>query len=282
MLCLALAAIESLGEQTSLSALAEEILRLRSGDDELPVDLTQYDQRRALADAVRWLEERGVVTLRDGAAEQWLADAEEGDALYDLDRDAASRLLVASPSVLRDVTEPGDFLVDPYPATAEGEQTRLRHRLARRLVTEPVVLYADLPADELAHVRQRRSRIADAVERLTGATVEARAEGLTLVDPPAAPISAEAFPSRGSEAHAALLWGTALAGAVADDQAAADDDGARAGRALDAGAVADRHARSGGRGLRPGHDDALGSDPRAGGRCPSGRRGLGPGRGLLP
>lgn len=218
VLCLALAAIETLGEQTSLSALAEEILRLRSGDDELPIDLTQYDQRRALADAVRWLEERGVVTLRDGAAERWLADADEGDALYDVDRDAASRLLVASPSVLRDVTEPGDFLVDPHPSTAEGEQTRLRHRLARRLVTEPVVLYADLPADELAHVRQRRSRLTDAVERLTGASVEARAEGLTLVDPPAAPISAEAFPSRGSEAHAALLWGTALAVAVIDDE----------------------------------------------------------------
>ncbi|MGI8940208.1 MAG: TIGR02678 family protein [Iamia sp.] len=217
LLCLALAAIESLGEQTTLSALAEEILRLRSGDDELPIDLTQYDQRRALADAVGWLEERGVATLRDGTADRWLKDAEEGDALYDLDRDAASRLLVASPSVLRDVEGPRDFLVDPYPPTAEGDQARLRHRLARRLVTEPVVLYADLAPDELAHVRQRRSRIVDGVQRLTGATVEARAEGMSLIDPVVAPLSAEAFPSRGSEAHAALLWGTALAAAVAED-----------------------------------------------------------------
>lgn len=217
LLCLALAAIESLGEQTTLSALAEEILRLRSGDDELPIDLTQYDQRRALADAVRWLEERGVVTLRDGTAERWLSDAEEGDALYDLDRDAASRLLVASPSVLRDVEGPRDFLVDPYPPTVEGDQARLRHRLARRLVTEPVVLYADLAPDELAYVRQRRSRIVDGVQRLTGATIEARAEGMSLIDPVVAPLSAEAFPSRGSEAHAALLWGTALAAAVAQD-----------------------------------------------------------------
>lgn len=239
VLCLALAAVESLGEQTSLSALAEEILRLRSGDDELPIDLTQYDQRRALADAVRWLEERGVVTLRDGTAEQWLSDAEEGDALYDLDRDAASRLLVASPSVLREVTEPADFLVDPYPPTAEGDQSRLRHRLARRLVTEPVVLYAALAPDELAHVRQRRSRIIDGVERLTGATVEARAEGMVLVDPPAAPISAEAFPSRGSEAHAALLWGTALARAVADD----DDADVSLGLGPGAAAATDDTAR---------------------------------------
>lgn len=217
LLCLALAALESLGEQTTLSGLAEEILRLRSGDDDLPVDLTQYDQRRALADAVGWLEERGVVTLRDGAADRWLSDAEEGDALYDVDRDAASRLLVASPSVLRDVEGPEDFLVDPYPPTAEGDQSRLRHRLARRLVEAPVVLYADLAPDELGHLRQRRSRIVDALQRLTGASVEARAEGMSLIDPVAAPISVEIFPSRGSEAHAALLWGSAMAAIVAED-----------------------------------------------------------------
>ena len=258
VLCLALAAIESLGEQTSLSALAEEILRLRSGDDELPIDLTQYDQRRALADAVRWLEERGVVTLRDGTAEQWLADAEEGDALYDLDRDAASRLLVASPSVLREVSEAGDFLVDPYPPTAEGEQIRLRHRLARRLVTEPVLLYADLPVDELAHVRQRRSRITDGVERLTGATVEARAEGLVLVDPPTAPISAEGFPSRGSEAHAALLWGTALAALLADDPEATHTQAGADGEDVDP--EADRSPSP----SRAGHGWLAGDEERGG------------------
>lgn len=222
-LCLTLAALESLGDQTTLSALAEEVLRLRSGDDALPVDLAHYQQRKALVDAVRWLEERGVVQVRDGGAERWLADAEEGDALYDIDRDAASRLLVASPSVLRDVERPEDFLAEPRPTNAEAAQTRLRHRIARRLVEGPVVRYVELSPDELAHVRQRRRRICDAVELLTGCAVEARAEGLCLIDTAVEPLSGDRFPGRGTEAHAALLWGTALVALAAEgDEGEAD------------------------------------------------------------
>ena len=37
-----LAALEELGDQTTASRLAEAVLRLRSGDDALPVDLTAY------------------------------------------------------------------------------------------------------------------------------------------------------------------------------------------------------------------------------------------------
>lgn len=224
-LCLTVAALEGLGEQTTASALADEVLRLRSGDDELPVDLTQWDQRRAFVDAVRWLEERGVLRLCDGGVDRWLAD-DGGDALYDLDRDAASRLLVASPSVLQDIDSPAGFLVDPYPASEDGRRSRLRHRLSRRLVTTAIVDYDDLDPDELAHLRQRRGRIAADVELLTGCRVEARAEGLALIDAPSDRISAVEFPAGGTEAQAALLWGGLLVAAATPPS---DDDGGRSG-----------------------------------------------------
>lgn len=209
-LCLALAALEGLGDQTTASRLSDEVLRLRAGDEALPVDLTRYDQRKAFVDAVKWLEDRGVLRLCDGAVDRWLADDPTGDALYDVDRDAVSRLLVASPSILRDVAQAADFLVDPYAPTEDAQRNRVRHQVGRRLVTEPVVAYEDLDPDERAHVRQRRTRVVADVEQLTGATVEARAEGLVLVDASVEPISAQEFPAGGTEVQAALLWGAAL------------------------------------------------------------------------
>lgn len=206
-LCLALAALEGLGDQTTASLLSQDILRLRSGDDALPVDLTQYDQRRAFVDAVTWLEDRGVLRLCDGAVERWL---EGGDALYDIDRDLLPRLLVSSPSVLQDVHEPADFLVEHHAPSEEGRRRWIRQRIARRLVEGPVVSYAELDPEELDQVRHRRTRISADVERLTGCPVEARAEGLLLIDATTEPLSGTHLLASGTEAQAALLWGAAL------------------------------------------------------------------------
>lgn len=214
LLCLALAALEASGEQTTLSRLAEDVLRLRSGDDALPIDLTVYDQRRALVDAIGWLEVRGVITLRDGGAESWLKDHQDGDALYDVDRDTISRLLVSSPSVLRDVVEIADFCVEPVPVTDDGRHRAMHHRVTRRLLTEAVVHLDDLDPDELAYARWRRTRIVADVERLAGVRVECRAEGWLVIDAAAAPIAAGPFPGRGAVAQAALLWSTRLVAAA--------------------------------------------------------------------
>ncbi|MEZ5382431.1 MAG: TIGR02678 family protein [Microthrixaceae bacterium] len=211
-LCLVLAALEELGDQTTASRLADAVLRLRSGDDALPVDLTAYAQRRAFVDAVTWLETRGVLRLRDGGADQWLENEAEGDALYDVDRDCVSRLLVSSPSVLRGVGEAADFLVEPTEAGTENRPKTLHHRLARRLVEGPVMSYADLGQDELAYVRQRRTRLVRDLKQLTGCHVESRAEGMSLIDESIEPIteSKHRFPGGGTLTQAALLWGAAL------------------------------------------------------------------------
>lgn len=205
-LCLVLASLEGSSSQTTISQLSDEVRRVAAGDAALPLDLTSYEQRRAFVDAVRWLEERGVLGLRDGGADRWLTDAEQGgDALYDVDADVVSRLLVTSPSVLRDVHVVEDFLVDRYPPGPDGDATRVRHRIARRLIEGPVVLYDALPEDELAYIRQRRGRLATDIERLTGCAVEARVEGLALIDAGVEPLSGVTFPGTGSVSHAALL-----------------------------------------------------------------------------
>jgi len=217
-LCLVLAAIESLGDQTTVSQLSDTVVRLTAGDEAVPVDLTLYAQRRAFVDAVAWLEERGVIELRDGGAEQWLAAAQSGgDALYDIDVDAASRLMVSSPSVLREVEAAADFLVERYPPGEAGEQARLRHRMARLVVERPVVYRAELAEDERAWLGNRRGQLVADLERLTGCVVESRAEGLALIDADVEPLSGDAFPNRGAVAHAALLLAEHLvAGAVED------------------------------------------------------------------
>jgi len=211
-LCLVLAAFEGLGEQTTISQLAEEVGRLRAGDEALPLDLTTHAHRRAFVDAVAWLQHRGVVVLLDGDSETFVGGG--GDALYDVDRDAASRLLMSPPSVLAGLTEAEDFLDEAYPPTPEGEQARARHRVHRRLLTEPSLSYDELPPDERDYARQRRTRIKEELERLTGGTLECRAEGQALVGVAAA----EAFPGGGAVAQAALLFGSELVVTAAEPE----------------------------------------------------------------
>lgn len=217
-LCLVLASLESLGAQTTISQLAEEALRVRAGDDDLPLDLTNHTHRRAFVDAVAWLEARGILALLDGETEAFLSRA--GDALYDIDADAAGRLLVSPPNVLASITAPEEFLDEVYPPTPEGAQARARHRVHRRLLTETTLYYDELPEPERIYARQRRTRIGEELERLTGRALECRAEGQALIGLS----EGESWPGpSGTVPQAALLYGeelvataTATADAVAE------------------------------------------------------------------
>jgi uncharacterized protein (TIGR02678 family) len=209
-LCLVLAALEGLGAQTTISQLAHEAARLRAGDGAIPFDLTSHAHRRAFVDAVAWLEQRGVLVLLDGDTERFVTAG--SDALYDVDRDAAGRLLVSPPSVLAGLHSPEQFLDEPYPPTPEGAQSRARHRVYRRLLTEAVLYYDDLPDDERDYSRQRRTRVREELERLTGCTLECRAEGQALIGLPAA----DPFPGTGAVAQAALLLSSELTGVASE------------------------------------------------------------------
>jgi uncharacterized protein (TIGR02678 family) len=225
-LCLVLAGLESLGDQTTLTDLADETLRLGAGDEALVLDLTQHAHRRAFVDAVTWLERRGVLTQIDGNTEGFVSAGE--DALYDVNTDAVGRLLVSPPSVLSGIIDVEEFLQEVYPPTPEGDLARTRHQVHRRLLTETALYYVELPAAEREYARQRRTRIRDELERLTGCTLECRAEGQALIGMP----TAEAFPAGGVVAQAGLLFGGEL---VSDLGPPHGDEVGGSGRKVSAG-----------------------------------------------
>lgn len=224
-LCLTLAALEHPGHQVLASELLTRISQLARGDDRLQLDSTEFVQRRAFRDAVRYLEELGVLAVRDGDVDALLND---GQVLWDIDRDAAAMCMVAAPSVLRSVTSVADFIAEPVPSDSEGRSRRARHLLNRRMIDQPVVLLRDLSPDEADLAWRNRRREADNIARLTGCEIELRREGLALIDHPLHPISEASFPSGNSVAHAALLWLSALLDHLAGEPrvASASDDGA--------------------------------------------------------
>lgn len=205
--CLALATLERAGAQVLGSELIERIETLARGDAGLPVDLTVRAQRQALVDALAWLDQLGVLTTRDGTVEGLLEDR---PVLFDIDRDAAALVLVASPSVLREVTTTADFLVQHHADTPEARTRAARHRVNRRIVESPVVHTDELDPDEAEVVSRNRRREAAALELLTGCSVELRREGVALVDHVVDPIGRTPFPATGTVAWASLLWLAAL------------------------------------------------------------------------
>jgi uncharacterized protein (TIGR02678 family) len=206
-LCLTLAALEQPGHQVVASELLGRISNLARGDERLALDATEYSQRRAFRDAVRYLEQVGVLTVRDGDVESLL---QEGEVLWDVDRDAAAMCMVATPSILRSVSSVEDFVAEPMPSGIEARRRRARHLLNRRMLDQPVVVAADLDDDELELAWRNRRREAENISRLTGCEIERRREGIALIEHPIHPMGRSRFPGSDNASHAALLWLTEL------------------------------------------------------------------------
>jgi uncharacterized protein (TIGR02678 family) len=221
-LCLALAALEHPGHQVLASELLTRINQIARGDDRLRLDSTEYVQRRAFRDAVRYLEAVGVLRVCDGDVESLLSD---GQVLWDIDRDAAAMCMVASPSILRSVSAVADFIAEPAPTDSDGQSRRARHLLNRRLLDQPLVLLSDLTDDEAELAWRNRRREADNISRLTGCEIELRREGIALIDHANHPLSGTQFPGSSAVAHAALLWLTALLDLHRPASTPADPDG---------------------------------------------------------
>lgn len=218
---LVLAAVEQPGQQVLASELIDRIEERARGDEHLTIDSREYAQRKGFSDAVHYLQHLGVLTVRDGDVDRIVDD---GQVLFDIDRDAAAMCLVASPSILREVTTVHDFVETAPPTSMAARSTRARHGLNRRVIDQAVVTVDDLDDDEYQLAWRNRRREADNISRLTGCDVELRAEGMALIDVTAEPVSAARFPGNDSVAHAALLWLDAmLASLDADRDSGADD-----------------------------------------------------------
>ena len=250
LFCLACASLERGDAQITLRALGERLLE-SVADPELAArgfkfTLEPIRERRALVVVCKLLLELGVLARVAGDEEAYVNQS--GDALYDVNR----RVLAALPGSARgasyiDATEaPPDLerrlaaLIEEYvPDSVEGARTAVRHRVARRLLDDPVVYHDELAADERDYLATQRGPMALRLARAAGLVPELRAEGTALVDADGE-LSDEQLPAVGTEAHVTLL--------VAEHLAAAERE--RPGALCSAvelaafvGAAADRYGR---------------------------------------
>ncbi|TLQ44522.1 TIGR02678 family protein [Streptomyces marianii] len=213
-LALTLAALGRHGAQVALGELADAVAADAVRIDGLGLDTARKPDRDAFVDAVTWLTERGALTLADGSATAWAGDPERAEALYDIDREIL--LAVHHPTrVLQHLTSVTSLLDSSGAlglSAGRAAQRRDQARRARRLVLEnPVAYYADADSELLGQLRA--PALAEDLERLTGLTVERRAEGVALVDT-SGRLSDLRFPGGGTVAQAALLLAARISAAV--------------------------------------------------------------------
>ncbi len=219
LLCLALAALERLEQQTTLGLLAEHVLGAASDpalvEAGIGFTMERRDERSDLVAVVRLLLAHGVLAKVAGDEQAYLD--ERGDALYDVDRRVLATVLSSprGPSTIatadhdeRLAALAGQREEDAEPATPAA----IRRRLARRLLDDPVVYTAELDADEQAYLATQRPQLARRLAEPCGLVPELRAEGTALLDPTGEATDA-ALPEEGTDGHVTLLLAEHLAAA---------------------------------------------------------------------
>jgi hypothetical protein len=208
---LTLAALGRSGAQIALSELADAVAADAARIDGLGMDTERKHDRDAFVDAVMWLEARGALRTADGSATAWVGNPDKAEALYDIDRQIAAAVYQPN-RVLQHLRSVTDLLsAGSAPGLARGRETQRRAtaQRARRLVLEqPAVYYADV--EESLHGQLRAPALAEDLERLTGLTLERRAEGVALIDT-SGRLSDTRFPAGGTVAQAALLLAAKIA-----------------------------------------------------------------------
>lgn len=212
LLCLLLAVLEQEDRQTTLGQLADKLTTMCAADAALAkagivFDLSSMDQRRDLVQVVRLLLDLGVLRRRHGDEEQYLAG--RGDVLYNISRPILGSMLCVKrgPSTVEETLlkdRIAAIIEEPVPETNEGRTRRLRSRLMRRLLDDPVVYYDELEQAEFDYLNNQRSRLLQQVEQATGLVPEVRKEGIAMLD-----VRGDAtdlgLPEEGTDGHLTLL-----------------------------------------------------------------------------
>jgi uncharacterized protein (TIGR02678 family) len=229
LLCLACAVLESAESQITMRDLGERLLGAAADPDlaacGFNFTLEGARERRSLVGVCRLLLELGVLARVAGDEEAYVNQS--GDVLYDVHRRVLARLPAGTRGAsLIAMTQPDlDFdgrlaaLVDEYvPDSPDGKRMALRHRLARRLLDDPVLYHDELTAEEREYLVNQRGPMAHRLAQAAGLNAELRAEGLALVDADGE-LSDKHLPAVGTEAHATLLVAEHLARAAQADPA---------------------------------------------------------------
>lgn len=217
LLCLALAVLERADAQTTLGALAGEVLDL-AADPELAgagVEFTLENraERSDLVGVVRSMLEWGVLGRVAGDENAYLSAT--GDVLYDIRRPVLAALLTGSrgPSTVtaeRFEDRLAELTAEPAPDTDELRNRATRRRLTRRLLLDPVVYYDELDQEEQAYLQSQRHAVTRRIHDATGLLPEVRAEGIAMIDPDDA-LTDVRMPEQRTDGHVTLLVAEYLA-----------------------------------------------------------------------
>jgi uncharacterized protein (TIGR02678 family) len=179
-LCLMLASFQRSRVEISLADLVRAFAPAANAIGGLGFDPTVTAHKVAVVDVLDWLADRGALRLSDGSLESWAADAERGDALYDIDHDICTALFRPARPV-QHLTSAAGLLDSTFvSARRSAQREAAAQRAARMLVEYPVVYYAQVEPEIAEALRQ--SGVAESLARLTGLAVERRAEGIMLAD----------------------------------------------------------------------------------------------------
>jgi hypothetical protein len=190
-LALTLAALVDTGRQVLLSQLIADV-RGAAAEANISVgdDLVEL---RALTSALRYLVSLGVMKEVEGSVS---AVQRRGpmEALITIDTDVLG--LVVPRMRPSEAFGPSEF--------RETARQSVGILARRRLVEDPVVLYAELPDSEARYLREHHRQEAYWLERYVGLQVETRAEGMVAVDPDEF-LTDLAFPAHSTVSRMALL-----------------------------------------------------------------------------
>jgi uncharacterized protein (TIGR02678 family) len=200
-LCLFLASFSRSRVEISLADLVRAFAPTANAIDGLGFDPVLGAHKAAVVDVLDWLAERGALRLSDGSVEAWTADADRGDALYDIDHDICAALFRPARPVQHLTSAAGLLDATFTGAQRAAQREAAAQRAARALVEHPVVYYAQVEP-EVAEALRQPGGVAEGLARLTGLAVERRAEGVLLADQ-AGRFTDRPFPGRGGAVNRA-------------------------------------------------------------------------------
>jgi len=199
-LCLVLASFQRSRVEISLADLVRGFTPGANAIDGLGFDPTVTAHKAAVVDVLDWLADRGALRLSDGSLESWAADAERGDALYDIDHDICATLFRPARPV-QHLTSAAGLLDSTFvSAKRTAQREAAAQRAARALLEHPVVYYAQVEPEIAEALRQ--PGVAEDLARLTGLAAERRAEGIMLADA-GGRFTDRPFPGRGGAVNRA-------------------------------------------------------------------------------
>lgn len=206
--------------QVSLQELSHRVVDLTTGDGVLvSYDPEDKEERVAMVDVLSQFTRLGIVVVLDCRDDyERVSDA---NALYNIDEQRLAGLLIA-PRRPRPGMEPAELLredgcdgehLDSEATEDDESELSMTHMLMRRLLDDPVVYSADLPAAQRAMLTSSPGRIVRWLSKV-GLTLEVRGDGWCVIDPTAESTDID-FPNPTKVVHQASLL---LANHLADDE----------------------------------------------------------------